>query len=328
MITIKDVAEKAGVSIAAVSYALNGTGSVSFETKKRILDVVKELDYVPSENARRLKQKKSKSIGLILRSFVTGFYGVLVEGASLTSQRYNVNLEVHISPLPREDLIYSIMQSNVDGFIILHSDFMDEDIWKIKKGGFPIVFLDREIREEKISSVLVNNAGGLSLVFDHLVKTGHKRIAYMRGDGCYDDKKRFEGYVNSMKKYARPIDDSLILTGGFTEYAGYYAFRDAHSKMLQLPDAICCGNDSMAWGCIRAIEELGFRVPEDISVTGFDGYFIKPENMPLTTVYNPAGQIAQKAVEEVVRLMEPGEEGRITVIEPKVLIRDSTVYRI
>ena len=108
----------------------------------------------------------------------------------MTSQRYNVNLEVHISPLPREDLIYSIMQSNVDGFIILHSDFMDEDIWKIKKGGFPIVFLDREIREEKISSVLVNNAGGLSLVFDHLVKTGHKRIAYMRGDGCYDDKKR------------------------------------------------------------------------------------------------------------------------------------------
>ena len=121
MITIKDVAEKAGVSIAAVSYALNGTGSVSFETKKRILDVVKELDYVPSENARGLKQKKSK---------------ILVEGASLTSQRYNVNLEVHISPLPREDLIYSIMQSNVDGFIILHSDFMDEDIWKIKKGGF------------------------------------------------------------------------------------------------------------------------------------------------------------------------------------------------
>lgn len=149
----------------------------------------------------------------------------------------------------------------------------------------------------------------------------------MRGDGCYDDKKRFEGYINSMKKYARPIDDRLILTGGFTEYAGYYAFRNAYSEMLQLPDAICCGNDSMAWGCIRAIEELGFRVPEDISVTGFDGYFIKPENMPLTTVYNPAGQIAQKAVEEVVRLMKPGEEGRVTVVEPKVLIRDSTVYR-
>lgn len=150
----------------------------------------------------------------------------------------------------------------------------------------------------------------------------------MRGDGSYDDKKRFEGYINSMKKYARPIDDCLILTGGFTEYAGYYAFRNAYSEMLQLPDAICCGNDSMAWGCIRAIEELGFRVPEDISVTGFDGYYIKPENMPLTTVYNPAAQMAQKAVEEVVRLMEPGEEGRITVIEPKVLIRDSTVYRI
>ena len=89
----------------------------------------------------------------------------------MTSPRYNVNLEVHISPLPREDLIYSITQSNVNGFIILHSEFMDEDIWKIKKGVIPIVFLDREIREEKISSVVINNAGGISLVFDHLVKT-------------------------------------------------------------------------------------------------------------------------------------------------------------
>ena len=98
--------------------------------------------------------------------------------------------------------------------------------------------------------------------------------------------------------------------------------------MLQLPDAVCCANDSMALGCIRAIKELGFRVPEDISVTGFDGYFTKPEDMRLTTAYNPAAQMAQKAVEEVVRLMKPGEKGRIIVVEPELLIRDSTAYRI
>ncbi len=326
MSTIKEVAKEAGVSIAAVSYALNGTGNVSEETKNRIMQAVKKLNYLPNENARNLRKRRKTSIGLFLKDFVVGFYGVLLESAVAACVKNNIDFHLYIIPETGDVLTDKILSADVGGMIILHEDFSNNCIERLKSKNVPIVFLDREIQDDNISSVLTANAAGIVSVIDYLVKNGHRRILFMRGNGCYDDQKRFEGYLNAISKYGIPANLSSVINGQYTEYGGYYGFLEAYKKDGLLPDAICCSNDSMALGCIHALKDCGFSVPQDISVTGFDGYFTKPEDIYLTSVYNPGDQLAKVAVGEICRLFDKEEKGRLTFVDTKLVIRDSTKY--
>ncbi len=329
MTTIKDVAKLAGVSISTVSNALNGASYVKDETKKRVMEAVAQLNYVPNINAKLLKTHTTNNIGLFLPNIHTSFYTKLVQATYVACTAKGYALMVHISnSYTSKQLVASMLASNIDGVMVLneHLDVADVELLKTKK--IPYVFLDKAVNDEMMSSILINNEMGMVQAVEYLVHLGHKNIAYLNGNDNFDGAERYEVYVKAMNKHRLPVHGDLIMNGFFETDAAYHAVRGClpHAKIK--PDAILCANDEMALGCMEALSDLHISIPDEISVMGFDdGAAAAACPVPLTTILNPIQDICQNAVEELIRLMEPGEKGRVVRVETELIIRKSCQVR-
>jgi len=180
MITIKDVARESGVAISTVSNVLNNVDVVSEETRKKVLDAVDKLKYVPNMNAKFLKSNKKNTIGLFLPSIQGDFYKTLLQAAHLQCKMSGFMLNIYVSNENTSEEIYSmIISSGVEGAIVLNERLSDEYIERIALTKMPIVFIDREYAGERMSSVTIDNVEGAILATEYLVKQGHRRIGYI-----------------------------------------------------------------------------------------------------------------------------------------------------
>lgn len=329
MATIKQIAEIAGVSIATVSYALNNTGNISPETRRRIIEVAKQIGYVENTATYAARPKQFKNIGVVFRIYKGAYYYSLLEGLHQTiGHRYKYGTHVIVSDKQVSKLLEDVVNANVDALIILSELIDDSTILKLKSRGIPMVFLDREIEDELISSVLTDNVMGMTDVMEHLISNGHRRIAFMRGDGLYNDGKRYEAYVDAMKRHCLPVEPSMIMRANFDTIYAEAQFLKAYPNMKYFPDAVCCANDQMAMGVIKALNSIGFTVPRDVSVTGFDDCFdIGESAVRLTTVRNPIFRIAKMAAEEAMRLIQQGGKGKKIFVETEFVQRNSCTIR-
>lgn len=329
MVTIKQIAKLTGVSIATVSYALNNTGNISADTRRRIIEVAKETGYIESTSAYAARVKQYKNIGIVFRIFKGAYYHFMLEGMHQSAaSRYKYGVQLIISNKNESKLLEDILNANVDALIILSSVIEDSTIEKLKNRGIPLVFLDREIEDELISSVLTNNVMGITDVMEYLILNGHRRIAFMRGDGLYNDGMRYEAYVSAMKRHCLPIEPSMIMRADFDTVYAEAQLLKAYPNMKCFPDAICCANDEMAKGCVRALESMGFSVPRDVSITGFDDTLRAGDcSVQLTTVRNPIQRIAKEAVEEAMRLIQCGGNGKKIFVETEFIERNSCTIR-
>ncbi|WP_315070967.1 LacI family DNA-binding transcriptional regulator [uncultured Clostridium sp.] len=329
MSTIKDIAKRAGVSISTVSNALNGMGNVGEETKNKILQIAKEINYIPNINAKLLRNRKTNNIGLFLPNVIGQFYYMLIQAMYAVCKREKYALKIFVCDFKRgEKLTSSILSSNIDGAVILHEGFEDCQLKFLKDQAMKFVFLDKNICSDNISSILINNEQGIIQGVDYLISSKHKKIAYMRGTNNYDSIVRFNAFKKAMNKYSMNIDESLILSGYFEEAAAYNAIRAAFLHRVEFPDAILCENDDMARGCIQALNDLNKRVPEDVSIIGFDDTdFSKHCNPPLTTIHSPINELGEKAVQEILRLLKPNETGLMNVLNTRLVIRNSCIFR-
>lgn len=329
MPTIKDIAKEAGVSISTVSNALNGMGNVGEKTRNRIIEIAKELNYVPNLNAKLLRNRKTNNIGLFIPNVIGQFYYMLIQAMYTVCQREKYSLQIFVCIEGGEKLTTNILSANIDGAVILHEGFEDEQIKLLKDQTMPFVFLDKKVCNDNISSILINNEQGISQAVEYLVSSKHKRISYMRGNDNYDGIHRIKAFKNAMNKHSLEIDENLILFGYFEEAAAYNAIRATFSHRVELPDAILCENDDMARGCIHALNDLNKRVPEDVSIMGFDDTdFAKYCNPSLTTVHSPIKEMGEKAVLEILRLLKENEVGTLSVLDVKLAIRDSCMFRV
>lgn len=332
MVTIKDVAKEAGVAISTVSNVLNQVDIVSEETKQKVLAAVEKLKYVPNMNAKFLKSNKKNTIGLFIPSIQGDFYRMLIQAIHLQCKLKGYLLNIYISNENTGEEIYSmIISSGVEGAIVFNDSLPDEYVKRLDLAKMPLVFIDREIQSETISSVIINNDEGATLAMEYLLKQGHRRIGYIHGIKNSDDASRFQVYLNIMNKYKLPLDDNIILRGYFEEALAYSEMRVLLLKGIQIPDAIFCANDEMAWGCIRALTEAGYRVPEDISVIGFDDILLSAYYSPaLTTIHSPVTELGNMSVMELFRLLGQGETeaGKIIRLTPGLVIRDTCLVRI
>lgn len=332
MVTIKDIAKKAGVTPATVSYALNNKGSISDTMRKKILDVANELHYIPNRNAQLLKDRNSKTFGLFVSFFSGSFFMYLTESLSHALKLIGYNLEVHIIPEGGTDLLSKVASANVDAALVLHYNCSDEDadilISVSKEKKMPLLFLDREICGEGYSSIVMDNANGIYQEVEMLFETGHKKIAYLIGEDGYDGKKRYEGYKRAMNTFELPINESWQLyAGGLSEWSGFQTIKAAFASIEEIPDAICCENDCLALGCIEALKTYGLYVPQDISVTGFDNLIpAQLADIKLTTVQNPIAKMARMAVDEAIRLMS-NNQGRVIFAEIQFVKKESCAIR-
>lgn len=327
MVTIKDVARESGVAISTVSNVLNDVGNVSQETAKRVLETVERLKYVPNVNAKYLKTNKKNTIGLFVSSVQGDFYRQLVQAVHLQCKINGYILNIYVSNENTSEEIYSmIIGSGVEGAIIMNDGIGDNYIDRLERLNMPIVFIDRVYSSERISSVTIDNGFGVTQALEYLVKLGHRKIGYFHGVDNFDEKARFKAFTETMERFGLPVEEKYMLNGFFEEAVAYSEMYKLLMRGGELPDAFFCANDEMAQGCIRAMTAMGIRVPEQISVVGFDDSILAPLYRPaLTTVHAPVVELGSKSATEVIRLVRhEGDDSGISVkLKPSLVTRDS-----
>jgi LacI family purine nucleotide synthesis repressor len=327
MVTIKDVARESGVAISTVSNVLNNVGNVSPETTKRVLETVERLKYIPNVNAKYLKSNKKNTIGLFVSSVQGDFYRQLVQAVHLQCKINGYILNIYVSNENTSEEIYSmVISSGVEGAIIMNDGLSDNYIDRLERLNMPIVFIDREYRSERVSSVIIDNAYGVAQAVEYLAKLGHRRIGYVHGVNNFDEKARFESFKATMKRLGLEVEEKFMLSGYFEEAVAYSEMYKLLMRGGELPDAFFCANDEMAQGCIRAMTAMGVQVPEQVSVVGFDDSILAPFYRPaLTTVHSPVVELGSKSATEVIRLVrQEGEDhGICQRLKPSLVMRDS-----
>lgn len=327
MVTIKDVAREAGVSVATVSRVLNGSGPVSEQTGQRIREVAGRLRYVPHGGARSLITRKTQTLGVLLPDLYGEFFSEVIRGMDDTAQRHGYHLLISRSHADRHGINTAMraMRGRVDGVVAMSPDIDAESLLDAP-ATLPIVLLCSMPRGTGADSLTIDNCTGSKAMVSHLIGLGHKRIAIIKGaPRNYDAAERMRGYRLALQQAGITPDPSLVCEGGFTESGGYVAAL-ALLKVTPRPTAIFAANDSMAIGALSALRESGVRVPEDIAVAGFDDIpLARYMDPPLSTVRVPTYDLGARAVEILLHgLRNKNDHTRqIELVSTELVVRRS-----
>jgi DNA-binding LacI/PurR family transcriptional regulator len=330
-ITIDDVAEYAGVSAMTVSRLLNDTGAVSERTAEKIRAAIVELNYIPHQGARALAAKKTNTIGLILPEMSDIFFFQLIHGIQETASQQQYDLLIHSTTNPEELDVLNLPLSrhNTDGLIIFTDSLNEPALRRLFRTQFPLVLLHRTPPEDlDIPAVAFENKDGAYQMMDHLVRCGHKRIAFLAGAHENEDSYwREEGYRGALAAHNIPFDPNLLAEAGFDEETSFFIVTQWLNDGIAV-DAIFAADDVSARGAIRAVQAAGRRVPEDIAVVGFDdnllSRFIDP---PLTTVRAPIEEAGRAAANQLIRRIHGEPADPLTLLPTELVIRRSCGYQ-
>jgi DNA-binding LacI/PurR family transcriptional regulator len=326
--TIYDVARLAGVSTATVSRALNGTGAVAGDKRLAIEAAVEQLGYRPNTIARSLVTRSTQTIALLLPDITNPFYAELVAGIhELTLERgYTMLLcTTDFDPEQEERYLRLLRAKHVDGALVDGLVLPPERIARFVEDGFPIVCLDRDVESPAVPLVQVDNRMGARLATEHLLSLGHRRIAHIMGARARISEQRLLGYQGSLGDAGIAPDSALVALGNFTEAGGHDAMT---SLLAAVPDvtAVFAANDLSAMGAMSAIAAAGRSVPGDISIVGFDDVRLsRYTSPPLTTVRQPAGEIARHATELLLGMIGGRRPDTLHhPFAPELIVRGST----
>lgn len=300
--TIKDVAKIANVSITTVSRVSNGSKGVSAKTRRRVLNAIKELGYSPSAIASGLKTRLSKSIGIAVPDTIGDFYGEVINGIESVATENGYNLIVSLNHhIIKEELeaVNFFKAKKVDGAILVTTSGDDDYVRSLIDEGYNIVLLDRDPHGLKIDTVKIDNFRGGHLATEYLLKLGHSAILFIQGVPYIDSsKERFNGYKRALKDNKIKFNPDFILSGDFFVESGYSSIRRYLDKYGLNFSAIFASNDQMAMGAIKALNDKGISVPDEVSVVGFDDSYISPYIIPsLTTIKQRREEMGKIAAE-------------------------------
>ena len=324
-VTIKDVAKEAGVSISTVSNALNGIDVLNPDTRERILKVASRLNYIPNLNGRNLKSKETKVIGLFIASITGDYYGILSDTIFRTCDKRGYELNIFISD-KKNNMMANLLGKRVDGAIIMNEWIAGKEVEILEKVGIPIVFLDREIAREHISSVVFDSFHEGALAGRYLLGQGHKSFGYIQGyKNNYDNIERYRGFTSVLEAAGYHVMKECVLNGNFAREVSRVSMENYLESHHKLPDAIFAANDLSAMGCIAALQSHGVRIPDDVSIIGCDDIEMSKWFIPsLTTIRTSFESQGSIATEHLLGLMEGKEEGTIYKLEGKIVERGST----
>lgn len=326
---IKDVARAAGVSTATVSHVINGTKSVTDDTRKRVLDAIKLCEYSPNAHARSLASGRSNMLGLLISDISNPFFPDVVKAIETAAfeRGYNVILlNTNYDPERAAEYVRRFSELKMAGVALMTSELDSELFEAIARRQVSVVFDSTGMASERMSNICVDYATGIEEAVRHLVSLGHRRIAHIAGASRIPSGViRREAFVDFMKLYLPGEPAPAVYEGDFRLDGG----RRAACEILaakELPTAVVAANDMMALGAMREFRKAGLSIPEDISVVGFDDIaFAALSEPPLTTVYSPRVEIGHLVVEALVALIEqPDQKGTELRIPTHLITRDST----
>ncbi len=327
-ITIGEIANLAGVSKTTVSRVLNKKPDVDPATREKILSIIEEYNFQPNAFAKAITLQNSRYIGLLVPHkveyiFSNSFYTEVMRGVSAAVDANGYYLLICYAHEINYLDIYK--QKRVEGFVLLSPGSYHKTIIKsLKAEGVPFVSTAKVTNEDMVYVDIDNFYGG-SLVMEHLVKLGHKRIAYIGKPSLISSIERMNSHKGVLQKYGLPYDPSLVLV---TENS---SIEDGYEYTRQLlchpnpPTAVFLANDIMAVGAIKAIQQAGLRVPEDISVAGFDDVLLASyANPSLTTVHQPAFEKGFVATQLLIQMLEKQIIPAHQILDVELVVRGST----
>ncbi|MBN2148173.1 MAG: LacI family DNA-binding transcriptional regulator [Anaerolineales bacterium] len=332
--TAAEVAELAGVSRTTVSFVLNDVPGmrISEETRQRVFNAARKLNYHPDSTARRMVSGQTNMIGFVLRqspgqAFSDHFLPQVLHGMSQVVSAQDFHLLFEVIPPEDQSGVYMklINERHVDGIILSGPRSDDTELRRVYEQGANIVLIG-QMPGEKIPYVDVNNIGGAITATQHLISLGHTRIGVITNapQAYTASADRLTGYRHALEKAGMPYDSSLVRYGNFTVDSGYDAMRDLLSKGHR-PTAVFVASDTVALGALQAIQQSGLRVPEDIALCGFDDIplarFIDP---PMTTIQLPAFGLGWAAAELLIRMISREEiKNPYVILGTELVIRNS-----
>jgi LacI family transcriptional regulator len=331
-ITIKDIAKALGLSTSTVSRALRGSYEISAETRKLVLEYAEKLNYRPNPIAQSLKEKRSRSIGIVVCEIANNFFSQVINGIESVAYKkgYYVIISQSHESFEREVANTQYLASrSVDGLLIsLSTETTDlSHLSKLHDKGLPIVFFDRITEEMPTHKVIANNFNGAYQATEHLIRSGFKRIAHLTiSPHLSITKERLAGYKAALADNRIPFDESLIK---YCKYGGLHEeeMDQAVESLLtqsNKPDAIVAASDKLSTGCLAALAKKKVRVPEDIGLVGFTNSLLTDIFHPaLTSVRQPAFEMGQVAMEMLIQIIE--SKHPITKFETRVLNTELTV---
>ena len=326
-ITIRDVAREAGVSIATVSNAINGSDVVHPKTREHVLEVAGRLNYIPNQNGRQLRAAQSHTIGLFVTSMTGSYYGNMADSIHYLCKK--MGYELHIFLVDEDKPLLSTLQSqSIDGAVILFGMLSSDEMKQLIRSRLPVVFMDQEAAEKNVSSVIYESFEHGKMAAEYLLGLGHRNLMHIFGvRHNYDSIQRLAGFEEALEKAGFPLRAENILDGRFEKAVAYRSMHRYLKENHPLPDAVFAANDLSAMGCIDALREYGIRVPEDISLIGCDDQLLYSYYTPsLTTIRTHMEALGTEAVRELFRLIG-GQPGQIVRIPGDIVVRQSCAIR-
>lgn len=334
MANIRDVAKAASVSISTVSSVLNGNKYVSDDLVQRVLHAVDEVGYRPGEKESRTQPRKS--VAVILPGTYSSFFSPLISGIEDIASDHNYDVILYDSQrnFQRErELMGMLARRNVRNIIVdsvccqkNESIYIEELKEKmIRRNGANIVMVEREVHDESVHSIFVDNYEASYLITRHLIDMGRRHIAHISGAEQFPHAEiRAQGYRKAMEDAGLEPDKRWLMMGDFTPLSGFGLVQELLGKGIDI-DAIYASNDQMAIGAIKAIRKFGLKVPQDIAVAGFDNLKFSSLITPgITTIQYPVYQMGFQAM-QMIALLEAGQSVAQKVkLNTRLIVRQST----
>lgn len=334
MANIYDVAREAGVSRSTVSRVINGKKEVNEETRQKIMDAMQRLNYSPNASARALALQKSHVIGVVAAGLTEPFFSGFIDGIfdSADEMGYGTLFCQNDHRNKTNINYFDVLHGKVDGIIFLGENTVSRsEVVKLADENYPVVMIESNFNIPGLVCVNIDNFQGAYAATRHLIQSGHKKIAHIMGrQNSFEANDRLKGFIQAMEDYGLRADSRLIKTGNFV-------YNDAYgcsTELLNHPreySAVFCANDIMAAAFMHAAMEKGVGIPGDVSVIGFDDIgnndLLIKEMPPLTTMRQPRREMAQYAVEALVRRIEEGTVLESKIFNTELVIRNSTIVK-
>lgn len=336
--TIKDVSRRAGVSVTTVSLVLNNKEGVGEETRRRVLQTIEEMNFTPNRLAQGLITRKTQIISVVVATnefndLINPFFIEIINQVSLHLQDspYKMMLNVIRQKDERKYYTEELDSPGADAYIVfgsrIESGFFAE---AMTRTGVPLLLVNRQLVPEPLSSVSPDNFKGGYLIANHLIRLGHRDLAFIgRMPGVNAPEMREQGFLLAARESGLTIREEWLIEARYDQLSGYTGFKELWTRCRQsgrYPSAVFAGNDAMALGAIEAARELKLRLPEELSLTGFDGvmnvHLIAPS---LTTVQIDFREMGAKIVRKTLQMVEGEQrEPEQLVVDVKVKEREST----
>lgn len=330
-VSIKDIARIAGVSHSTVSRALRGSDLIPLATRERIQRIASEQGYSASSVARSLVTRKTHAIGVVVTSIADPFNGEVVDGIEQKANQagYSVVLATSQADPEREmSIVQTLRERRVDGIIVASSRVGALYSEHLAKLDAPIVLLNNQHASGFAHSVSIDNVDGAEQATEHLLKLGHRDLGYI-GDrtGMHSNAERYQGYRNALARHGVAFRQELIVDGDGKPVAA----RDALAKLLALPcppTAVFCYNDMTALGVLEEAASRSIRVPDDLSVCGFDDVLFSAFLQPaLTTIRQPKHELGTRAMEILLQVLAGERTAKAALVKGELVVRRSTTSR-